>query len=169
MIYVKVENGIPVKYSIYKLRQDNPNISFPSEPSDALLAGYSVYPLTETDPPSFDQLTEKVIEVAPVKIDGVWTQQWEIVDLTEEEIQNRRAQTQVSMRQARLALLNEGFLSQIEAAIASLPAGQKEAAEIEWEYGSNVERLSPWVVQITSALGMTDEQVDELFAYASTL
>jgi hypothetical protein len=79
-----------------------------------------------------------------------------------------RAGASVSMRQARLALNEVGMLSQINAAIASLPDDERAVAEIEWEYGSVVERKSEWVIDITGALGMTPEQVDDLFRLAAT-
>jgi hypothetical protein len=75
----------------------------------------------------------------------------------------------VTMRQARLALLQQGLLSSVDAAIAGLPEGEKEAAEIQWEYGSEVERLSPLVVGLMPALGMSEEEIDDLFVLAGTL
>ena len=71
----------------------------------------------------------------------------------------------VSMRQARLALLGAGLLSQVEAAITA--AG--EAARIEWEYAATVERNWPLVTALAAALGLTSSQVDELFFAASAL
>lgn len=75
----------------------------------------------------------------------------------------------VSMRQARRALLGAGLLSQVDAAIASLPSPQKEAAEIDWEYAQEVERHNGLVPAMAQALGMTDAQVDALFMQAATL
>lgn len=75
----------------------------------------------------------------------------------------------VSMRQARLALLGAGLLSQIETAIASLPEPAKSAVSIEWEYAIEVNRTWPWVIQLSQALGLTDEQLDQLFIAASKL
>lgn len=75
----------------------------------------------------------------------------------------------VSMRQARLALLQAGKLSAVQAAINSLPSPQKEAASIEWEYSTEVRRDGPLVVQLTPALGLTAAQMDDLFALAATL
>lgn len=75
----------------------------------------------------------------------------------------------VSMRQARLALLGAGLLSQVDAAIASLPSPQKEAAAIEWEYAQEVQRHNGLVPAMAQALGMTDAQLDALFMQAATL
>ena len=75
----------------------------------------------------------------------------------------------VTMRQARLALLQQGLLSQVQAAIDSLPSPQKEAAQIEWDYSSEVHRNKPFVQLLGAALGLTEEQLDNLFLLASTL
>ena len=75
----------------------------------------------------------------------------------------------VSMRQARLALLGAGLLSAVEAALASLPGVEGEAARIEWEYALAVERHSPLINALAPALGLTDEQVDDLFRAAEGL
>lgn len=168
-MYVKVIDGVANHYTIGQLRSDNPNTSFPASPSNDLLAGYSVYPLNATPQPLFDPLTQKVVETAPTQLDGAWVQTWSVVAMTSDEIDAMRATMEVSMRQARLALLQEGLLSQIEAAIAALPDGQREQAQIEWDYGSNVQRISPWVVQLTAALGMTPAEADQLFALAGSL
>lgn len=75
----------------------------------------------------------------------------------------------VTMRQARLALLQQGLLSSVEVVIAGLPEPEKSAALIEWEYATTVDRDWPWVVTLTELMGLTDEQIDELFILANTL
>ena len=77
--------------------------------------------------------------------------------------------TQVTMRQARLALLGAGLLSGIDAAINSLSEPDKSAAKIEWEYAAVVQRDSGLVPAMAAALGMTEAQIDQLFITASTL
>lgn len=76
---------------------------------------------------------------------------------------------QVTMRQARLALLAAGLLSSVNAAIASLPSPQKEAAQIEWEYAAVVDRNAGLVPAMGAALGMTEVQLDDLFIAAGAL
>lgn len=75
----------------------------------------------------------------------------------------------VTMRQARLALLGAGLLAQVDAAIEALPEPQKSAARIEWDYSSEVHRSRAFVQQLGHALGLTDEQLDDLFTQAATL
>lgn len=75
---------------------------------------------------------------------------------------------EVTMRQAKLALLQFGILQQVNTAIASMTGVQSEAARIEWEYATTVKRNAPLVTQIASAFGLTDEQLDNLFILAAT-
>lgn len=75
----------------------------------------------------------------------------------------------VTMRQARLALLNSGLLTSVNNAIAAMTGTAGDAARIEWEFALSVERNSPLVASLTSALGLTTEQLDALFTTAATL
>ena len=75
----------------------------------------------------------------------------------------------VTMRQARLALLQSGMLSQVEIAIDAMESPSKEAAKIEWEYSQEVQRNKPFVQALGSSLGLTSDQLDDLFLLASTL
>lgn len=75
----------------------------------------------------------------------------------------------VTMRQARLALLQAGKLSAVNSAISSMQGEQGEAARIEWEFSSEVRRNQALVVQLEPVLGMTHEQIDQLFITAAGL
>lgn len=75
----------------------------------------------------------------------------------------------VTMRQARLALLQTGKLAQVNTAVAAMPGAAGDAARIEWEFSSTVERHRPLVESLGVALGMTDAQLDDLFTLAATL
>jgi hypothetical protein len=75
----------------------------------------------------------------------------------------------VSMRQARLALLSIGKLADVDTAIAAMPSPDKEAAQVEWEYAAEVQRNSALVLGLIPALGLTEQQTDELFIQAATL
>lgn len=72
----------------------------------------------------------------------------------------------VSMRQCRLELHAIGKLATIPEVIAALPEGQREIAEIEWEYSPTVERQSPLVPVIGYAIGRDDAGIDDLFRSA---
>ena len=76
---------------------------------------------------------------------------------------------EVTMRQARLALLAAGKLSGVEAAIASLPEPHRTAASIEWEYSNALQRSNPFVAQLGAALGLDAAGIDALFIAAAKL
>jgi len=75
----------------------------------------------------------------------------------------------ISMRQTRLALLSAGLLEAVEARIAAMEGMTGQAARIEWEYGSEVRRDSPLLAGITSGMGLTSEQVDDLIRQAALI
>lgn len=75
----------------------------------------------------------------------------------------------ITARQARLALHSIGQLANVQTAIASLPAGEKEVAEIEWEYASSIERNHSFVDSLAGALGLTETEIDELFILGATM
>ena len=75
----------------------------------------------------------------------------------------------VTMRQARLALLGAGLLAQVNTAVANMPGAEGDAARIEWEFSSTVERHRHLVLSLIAALNMTDAQLDDLFRQAAAL
>lgn len=71
----------------------------------------------------------------------------------------------VSMRQARLALLAADLLDDVDAAVKA--AGR--VAQIEWDYATEVRRDHPLIAAIQAANGLTSDELDALFAAASSL
>ena len=76
---------------------------------------------------------------------------------------------EVTMRQARLALLGAGVLADVDAAISAMPEPTKSAARIEWEYSGAVQRHNGFVAALGPALGLTEAQIDALFIAAAKL
>ena len=133
---------------------------------------FRVVPLTVTEAPSISPMTQTVIRDGCELVNGAWQYKWRIDALTSEQIEAARVALipqEVTMRQARLALLGAGLLASVDAAIASLPEPTKSAAMIEWEYAAVVQRNSGLVPAMGTALGMTEQQLDELFIAASQL
>lgn len=75
----------------------------------------------------------------------------------------------VSQRRARLALLHAGLLEQAQTIIDSLPEPQRTAALIEWEYATHISRHNDLVATLTPALGLSEEDVDNLFRAAAQI
>ena len=75
----------------------------------------------------------------------------------------------ITMRQARLALLNAGLLDDVEAAIITMDEAQRAQTQIEWEYAQTVERDNALVAVLGPMLGLDDAAIDSLFSMAATL
>ena len=75
----------------------------------------------------------------------------------------------VSMRQARLALFQQGLLTNVQTAIDGLAEPAKTTTQISWDYATVIQRDDELVVQLSTALGLTQEQLDTLFTKAATL
>ena len=96
---------------------------------------------------------------------GVYLQaDWETMRDDEMRARNPVPQ-QVTMRQARLALLNAGLLDDVEVVIAA--AGRE--AQLEWEYAAVVDRGNPAVAAVQQQEALTDAQIDDLFREAAKL
>lgn len=74
----------------------------------------------------------------------------------------------VTMKQARIALLEAGMLDAVEAALASMPDGpDKRKAKIEWDFAGTVERDSALTRQMAQALELSESDLDDLFKAAA--
>jgi hypothetical protein len=105
-MHIRVTNGQPEKYTIGQLRRDNPNVSFPKQIPDTILAGYNVFPVTPVERPATDH-TKNVAEGPLTLVDGVWTQSWVITDASAEELAIRREEKARSVRSERDHLLQQ--------------------------------------------------------------
>ncbi|NSZ61883.1 hypothetical protein G6L16_000875 [Agrobacterium tumefaciens] len=76
----------------------------------------------------------------------------------------------ITRRQLRLTLVRKGIsLAGVEAAIAAMPEGlAKEEARIEWADASTFSRNHPTLLLIAAALGLTEAQIDAMWAEAVT-
>lgn len=101
-MYIKLENGVPKRYSIERLKVDNPNTSFPKVIPPELLAAWGVFPLHPTSQPSVEH-TKNVVEGTPVLDDkGRWVQSWNIVDADPAQVLERQAANIENIRQEKL-------------------------------------------------------------------
>lgn len=67
--------------------------------------------------------------------------------------------TSLSPRQARLVLLKYELLDDVEAAVAT-----NRVYSIYWEYALEINRYDETLLTMTSVLGISDSQLDALFA-----
>lgn len=72
---------------------------------------------------------------------------------------------QVTIRQARRVLDENGLLDAVDAWVAT----QSTAVQIDWQSASFVERNSPLIAEAADALDLSGEQLDQLFIAAAAL
>jgi hypothetical protein len=123
-------------------------------PVQGLEARYKVLTVVDTAPPTTTanqilSFTYQVLE-ADLEYRQVWT------------VNERPAIVRsIDMRRLRLALLQMNLLDSIDAAIAAQP----KAAQIEWEFATDVKTSHPLVAQIATAMGL---DINAIFDLAET-
>ena len=114
-------------YSIGQLRKDNPQTSFPKNPSDDLLASFGVYPVASTERPDYSPITHDLREGSPELVDGVWTQVWVVEAAAPDEVLRRRAEQHEQIRVQRANAFRD------EADPLFLKAQREEADLTAWK------------------------------------
>lgn len=152
-----------------EVRAALPHILFGEVISDQDLAAFGVFPLRSAQP--LVQAGQIADRAGVEEIDGQWTQRWTVRDATPEELEAMKPPVpqEVTMRQARLALLRIGKLAAVAPAIEALDGDERDAARIEWEFSSTVVRHRPLVAMLGQALGLDGAALDELFITAASL
>jgi hypothetical protein len=84
---------------------------------------------------------------------------------TPKTLQQLREEMVCSAFQARAALLQFGKLAEVESAVAL--AGPD--VQLAWEYAIEWRRTSPTIMALAPIVGITEEQLDQLFAIAQTI
>ena len=106
MLLIKA-NGSTVEaypYSLGLLRKDNPNTSFPKQPSVADMASFNVYPVTEANP-TVGEGQRLAKTWTPTLVSGDWVLAHEAVDLTSDEVAEATAVIAAAAREKRDGLL----------------------------------------------------------------
>jgi len=101
-----VDNGNPVFFS------DDHNVR-PSKLTLEHASALGVFKLKLVTPPPYDHLTQTRTDVDAALIDGVWTQVWQVTDLSSEEILERNTTQANVVRKIRNAKLVESDWTQI--------------------------------------------------------
>ena len=108
MLYVKLNTDGSIKqypYGTDFLQKDNPDTSFPVIFTAQLLESYDVFQVVSTPAPQVPY-TQAVREIDPVKIDNTWVQQWQVYDLSQEQIDANTDQQAQNVRSQRDSLLS---------------------------------------------------------------
>lgn len=107
-MHALVKDGVVEQYpyAVAQLKLNNPNCSFPENPSDELLAYFGVHRVFFSTPPETSD-TQVLIEEKPVFDDTAtrWTQVWRVRNMTADEIISREEGQAASVRSSRNGLL----------------------------------------------------------------
>lgn len=94
-------------YSIGDLRRDNPNTSYPRNPSDATLADWNVFPVTDKPTPAYNPATQNCNQINPTLKAGKWEMAWAVTPATPKQITERTSAKESEVRQQRNQLLSD--------------------------------------------------------------
>lgn len=106
-MYAKILNDVVTKfpYSIGALHTEYSDTSFPAVLTAETLAAFGVYKIVETSLPAIDNKTHSPVQSIQ-KVDGVWTQVWELQQLPQDT-------ASANVRGYRDSLLNESDWTQV--------------------------------------------------------
>jgi hypothetical protein len=163
-----------------ELKSQNTNTSLPKVWTAATLEFLGVDPVLASPKPDVGDY-EVAVGDGAVQSEGNWVEAWkvqpmfaatkeatvdqQIAEYEANKLQKRREAMTVSNVDLRLAMNEEGVYGSVEGAMAK--STNTTELEIHWTFSSTINRLDPWVIEITSALDMTEDQVDDLFSKAA--
>ena len=136
-------------YTIEDIRQANPNMSIPDN-TDCSFLGFEF--LEEVEEPKQDGFY--ATEVAPINN----KQTWELIEIP------KVVPRSITPLQSKLQLLEVGLLDDVDVMIAT-----DRKVQLYWEYASVIERDNDVLLLMAGQLGLTEDQLDELFINASKL
>ena len=88
-------------YSIGALRRDNPNTSFPANPTEQTLAEWNVFPVIDKPAPDYNPSTQNCNQINPTLKGSTWEMTWTVTPATPEQIAERTAAKKTEVRQQR--------------------------------------------------------------------
>ena len=169
-----------------QMKRDNPNVSVPSAWTSETHDALGVDVVFATPKPAPSEAYKLIVRDGVEFVEGNWVQAWkevdqfteyedevrgvvtvedQIADYEAQKAAERRATMACTPRQARLALASQGLYEAVQTSVVAI----SDQARIEWEYATTVERTSPLIDAMKGSLGMTDEDLDNLFELAVTL
>lgn len=101
-MYAKIIDNVVVQYpySVWDLRKDNKNVSFPADESLIPFESYNAYPVASVAKPVEDY-TKNVVEGTPEYVNGQLSMVWIVTDATEDEKAQRLEAQWAKIRKQR--------------------------------------------------------------------
>lgn len=135
--------------------------------------GYVELVIVQLPDPSYDYATETLEYREYADLNNLqWIKETYIRTLTEDEIEQRKPKPPNSCtpRQFRLALITLGIdIAMVEQMLNNIQdPTEKQIALIEWEYALEIKRNHPLLGTFASQMGLTEQQLDQIFITANT-
>ena len=147
-----------IVYSIQSIRQANPNISIPDGAGLRDIGYERVYPALTTP---ITTGSEVLVSKPPEKVDGVWREVFAV------EMAPVLVPQQITRAQGKAALIMQGLWGAVLDYVAAIQDPiQRALAEVALNDTLTWERSSPFLEGPRAGVGMTGEQLDELFIQA---
>lgn len=181
VVHEQLESGdISIKTYEFKLNEIGQTVADLEKPIDIKENRFITLRLNElpqdTTAPQNPNVVDSVGNPAPSKYHYLEKGEWKITAENEVILENEcYAAYQASLRpltrrQFKLTLLENGLLDQIENSISAIEDDQMRARiQIEYAESTEFQRTSGSVSYMCQLLGLTDEQVDQMWEQALTL
>ena len=98
-MYINTQTLKTYKFT-HEVRADFPEVSLPPALTDEMLASIGVLPVEQTAP-AYNPITQSATELPPALVGGKWKQQWEVMDLPQELVDENIA-AQAAAEQATI-------------------------------------------------------------------
>lgn len=167
-MYVKITNGEASLYSLRNLRKANPHISYPAEPTTALLAEWGLFPFNTVEPPAHDSATQVVEHQGYVETAGTYGDLYVVRGKTADELAVALAATRSRMICSKM----QGILTLGETKWGEVLAYRETAS---WAEQMVIDSATDWhrnsqnIQFIGYLVGYTDAEMDDLFIAAASV
>jgi hypothetical protein len=164
-LLLKDDGVVEYPYDIKRVAVEHPRVTFPTTLTEELLKKFNIF-LAKGETPEIDHTLQMIEEESPEFNGDYWERKWKIEDRPLEGLNSiaKYIPSVISPRQARLILLQAELLDDVEAMLTT-----NREMQIWWEYSLEIERNSEHIINAGLALGLTDEQLDNLFIEGSKL
>jgi len=116
-MFVLLKNNTVEKYpySVRELRKDNPQYSFPKQPSTESLAQFGMFPVADVDV-EINRKTQVLTEITPVynEQEGRWERSFDIRDKTQDELNDDETKQATLIRNHRNKMLSDTDWTQVD-------------------------------------------------------
>lgn len=137
--------GLPIEWD-----ENNYCTAFALE-KDGKALEFKVFPYYSSAKPECDAITQGVRDVSPKIINGLWTEAWEVYDLSPEEVSARFAEMAVEKR----AALTAEYERRMQAIAAGYPPSERESWPVQtseaYALVADPQASTPWIDAASAA------------------